>query len=356
MTRTRHIGGNEFDMERVSNIRQTMQLARTQTAAMFAVLAAACGLSGANAATSDHPSLSPQPPIELPGVKGRIDHLSVDLERRLLFVAELGNGSVDVIDVDTRSATQRFEKLQEPQGLAYSTHTHTLFVATGGDGVLHTYSGAHLTPGKSVAIGSDADNVRIDDASDRVYVAYDEGIAVLNATNLAVIARVKLKAHPESFQVQSNTHRMFVNIPEAKEIAVVDLSSLKQVDSWSTGALSSNFAMALDVSRQIVFAAFRRPSRLAIYPIHGGHLLQSLGLCDDSDDVFVDEKRARLYASCGEGFVDVFNLDRQVRTDHIATRPGARTSLYVPEWNRLFVAARATADRPATILVYDVGD
>lgn len=330
-----------------------MRWARTANTVILCMLAT-CVLGTTHAGTSTHSSLTPEAPIELRAVTGRIDHLSADLEHRRLFVAELGNGSVDVLDLKTHAPSQRIEGLNEPQGLAYSARTHTLFVATGGDGVLHTYSGTRLTPGKWVVIGSDADNVRIDDDAARVYVAFDGGIAVLNATTLDIIARVKLKAHPESFQLQSSTRRMFANVPEAREIAVVDLASWKQIDSWKTGALSSNFALALDASNETVITAYRQPPTLAIYSMSGGRLLQALPLCRDSDDIFVDAQRASLYATCGEGAVELFDLRTQSRTDRIPTRPGARTSLFVPEWSQLFVAARATGEQPAAILIYRV--
>jgi DNA-binding beta-propeller fold protein YncE len=316
----------------------------------------ACAYGAAHAATSTPPALTPEPSIELPGVTGRIDHLAIDLEHRYMFVAELGNGSVDVIDLNTQRSIQRIERLNEPQGLAYSTRTHTLFVATGGDGVLHTFSGSPLTPGSTVVIGRDADNVRIDDGAARAYVAFDGGIAVLNATTLEIIARVRLKAHPESFQLQPSERRMFVNVPDAGEIAVIDLTSRKQIDSWKTGTLSANFALALNASSETVITAFRRPPKLAFYTVTGGRFLDALPLCSDSDDIFVDAKRARVYASCGEGVEEVFDLHTRARTNRIVTRVGARTSLYVPEWDRLFVAARATAEQPAALLIYRVTD
>src|SRR5947207_2611760 len=76
---------------------------------------------------------------------------------------------------------------------------------------------------------------------------------------------------------------------------------------------------------------------------------------DDADDLFVDAKRRRVYVSCGDGFLDVFDADAYQIIERIPTIKGARTSLLVPEIDRLFVAARATADAPAAVWVFRPG-
>ena len=302
------------------------------------------------------PSLVLEVSVALPGVQGRIDHLAVDLHQGHLFIAELGNNSVDVVDMSAHSVTKRITGLKEPQGLAYSVRAKTLYVATGGDGHLHAYSGSTLRPHANVEVGPDADNVRIDDQAGRVYVGFNGGIAVLDAVDLKLVGKIALRAHPESFQLESDAPRIFVNVPEAHEIAVLDRRLLKQVESWPMGDLSANFPMTLDTERHRVIAAFRRPAALGIFDVSNGKMLQRLDVCADADDVYIDESRRRLYASCGEGLVDLFEIgaDAYVRTDRVRTSRGARTSLFVAEWNQLLVAAPSTESRGAQILVYTI--
>jgi YVTN family beta-propeller protein len=303
------------------------------------------------------PSLVLEASVALPGVQGRIDHLAVDLQQRHLFVAELGNNSVDVIDMSSHSVTKRITGLKEPQGIAYSARAKTFYVAAGGDGHLHAYSGLTLRPNASIEVGPDADNVRIDDQAGRVYVGFDGGIAVLDAVDLKLLGRIALRAHPESFQLELDGQRIFVNVPEAHEIALLDRRLLKQVESWSTGDLSANFAMTLDMERHRVIAAFRKPAALGIFDVSNGKMLQRLDVCSDADDVYIDGSRRRLYASCGEGFVDLIEIgtNAYVRRDRVSTSKGARTSLFVPEWNQLLVAAPSTGSRAAQILVFAIG-
>jgi len=140
--------------------------------------------------------------IPLGDVRGRIDHLAVDLHRQRLYVAELGNNSVGVIDLKDRKAIRTLTGLAEPQGVGYVPSTDTLYVANAGDGSVRLFQGAQLTAAEQIDLGDDADNVRVDDATHRVLVGYGSGaLAVIDTDTRAKIADIRLKGHPESFQL-----------------------------------------------------------------------------------------------------------------------------------------------------------
>jgi hypothetical protein len=145
-----------------------------------------------------------------------------------------------------------------------------------------------------------------------------------------------------------------VNLPDAHAVAVVDRTDGKTLANWSTDRLASNFPMALDETRGWVLVVFRAPARLVAFSMSDGATVASAETCLDSDDVFVDAKRGRVYVSCGEGYVDVFDAEDNAfrRTAHIPTVPGARTSLFVPEMDRLYVAVRARPGQHPSIWVY----
>jgi hypothetical protein len=93
------------------------------------------------------------------------------------------------------------------------------------------------------------------------------------------------------------------------------------------------------------------------YETSAGRPLGSFDGCGDTDDLFFDAARKRLYLSCGAGFVDVFEQQDSgglTRSAHVATAPGARTSLFVPALGRLYVAVPRREDRPAEIRGYAV--
>jgi DNA-binding beta-propeller fold protein YncE len=294
--------------------------------------------------------------IPLDGVEGRIDHLAVDLGRKRLFVAELGNDTVDAVDLDTGTVVHRLAELDEPQGVAYLPGADLLVVANGGDGSVRMFQGEDLAPAGSIALGDDADNVRVDPSNGRILVGYGDGaLAILDPLSRSKIGEVDLAAHPESFQLDPQAGRVFVNLPDARRIVVIDLASRRQVASWSVPGLRSNFPMALGERATTLAVVYRDPPRLVLLNPRTGAVIQSLETCGDADDVFFDAKRQRAYVSCGSGAVDVVQKDATGLhpIDRIETSSGARTSLLVPELDRLFVAARAgRLGSKASILVF----
>jgi YVTN family beta-propeller protein len=287
--------------------------------------------------------------IDMPGVAGRIDHLAFDSAARRLFVAELGNDSIDVVDTATRSVIHRIGGLHEPQGIAWSPRLGRVYVASS-DGTVNAYSGTDYSLAASVHLGNDADNLRLDEATNRLYAGYGEGaIAVLDASTLARRGEIGLKAHPESFQLAPDA-RLFVNVPGAQEVAVADRNLLRQSASWSGGESRANFPLALDVPNNRVLVVFRRPATITSYRMKDGKVLGTASACADADDLFLDERRQHVYVICGDGFVDVLDTDL-VRLARFRTAPGARTGLYSREADRLFVAVRALGEAPAAVWV-----
>jgi DNA-binding beta-propeller fold protein YncE len=294
--------------------------------------------------------------ISLGPVSGRIDHLAVDLKRQRLFVAELGNNSLGVIDLTTGKVLRTLMGLSEPQGVGYEPATDTVFVANASDGSVRILRGEDLAAVARIDLGDDADNVRIDAARNHVLVGYGAGaLAILDPTTRAKVGDIRLKAHPESFQIDGD--RAFVNVPDARLIEVVDLAKNEVVGTWPTQPNHSNFPMAIDREAHRLFVVFRSPARLVVMSAADGTVAGSLDTCGDADDVFVDVKRHRVYVTCGAGTIDVFE-DRAgsyQRVGQIPTVSGARTSLFIPEMDRLFVAVRSSGNEPAAIWVFRPG-
>jgi DNA-binding beta-propeller fold protein YncE len=291
--------------------------------------------------------------ILLGDVRGRIDHLAVDLKRQRLFVAELGNDSVGVVDLAAHSLLRTITGLNEPQGVGYEPSTDTLYVANARDGSVRLYEADEYKAIGRIELGSDADNIRIDATAKRVIVGYgDGGLAVLDPSTRNKVQNMPLKAHPESFQIEPNTGRIFVNLPDAHALAAVDGGTGKQLASWPMDK-GGNFAMTIDHERSRVLLAYRSPAALAAFSMDG-KAIANAETCGDVDDLFVDSKRGRVYLSCGAGYVDVFEVDGSLyrRIARLPTAAGARTSLFVPEMDRLLLAVRAGLAGPAAIWVF----
>lgn len=296
--------------------------------------------------------------IPLPGVEGRFDHFAFDGASSRLFVAALGNNTVEVIDVKTATRVKSLPGFREPQGIAAVPEAGLVVVANGqGDGV-QLVRADDLRFGPAIRLGDDADNVRYDPSAKRVYVGYGGGaIAAVNPADAKVVGEARLSGHPESFQLERAGTRIFVNVPGAGHVAVIDRNTMKVVASWPVTGARSNYPMALDESGHRLFVGCRSPAKVLVFDTTTGKEIGGFAAVGDTDDLFFDQTRKRLYVSGGEGFLDVFQVEdagRASRTAHVATAAGARTSFFLPDQDRLFLAVPHRGAQPAEIRVYQV--
>jgi DNA-binding beta-propeller fold protein YncE len=206
-------------------------------------------------------------------------------------------------------------------------------------------------------LGDDADNIRVDERAGRIYVASGDGaLTALDPRTLARLGEIPLKGHPEGFQLSPRDTRIFVNVPDAREIAVIDRSAGKQIASWPPGSMQGNFPMAIAGSAGEVLSVFRSPSEIVAYRMASGEVARRGAVCSDADDVFVDAKRGRLYVICGDGVVDVLKSRTLERIARIPTSVGARTGLFSPDMDLLLVGARRTSDSDAAVWILKPGD
>ncbi len=295
--------------------------------------------------------------IALPDVRGRIDHLDIDLDGGRLFVAALGNNTVEVVDLRAERRSARIKDVREPQGVAYVPAAKRLFVASRGSGRLDVFAGDTLAPVGRIDALEDADNIRNDPMSGRLYVGYGRALAVLEAATARKVDNIKLAGHPESFQLESTGSRMFVNVPSAQQIAVIDLKQGKVVATWNLGEVRANFPMALDEVKHRLFVATRQPAAFLVYDTETGKRVANVPIGGDADDLFFNGERKQIYAMCGEGVITVVqqqDADRYVAVGQIRTAPGARTGLFVPGQRTLYVAVPVQQSVPAEIRVYSV--
>jgi len=312
-----------------------------------------CGAAAAQTATSSA-GLRLDTKIPLGAVRGRIDHMAIDLARQRLLVAELGNDSVGIVDLKQSKTIHTIGGLAEPQGVGYVPSTDTLYVANARDGSVRLFHGADYAAAGRIDLGSDADNVRFDAAANRIFVGYGSGaIGTIDAAQQKKSGEIALPAHPESFQIGGKPTKVFVNVPGAHAIAVLDVASGTQMATWPLRE-SGNFPMALDPSNGRVLVVSRSPPKLSVRAAEDGSLIADVETCGDSDDLFIDGKRGLVYVSCGAGFIDVFAVKgvNYNRVGHVPTAAGARTALFVPETDRLYLAVRANGASEAAIWIF----
>jgi hypothetical protein len=306
----------------------------------------------------DSPALKLTKTIPLPGVNGRFDHFAVDLKGHRLFVAALGNDTLEVVDLTARKRLKTIIGLHKPTGVIYDPASNEIGVANGKDGTFKVFDGTAYSLVRKFGSLDDADNVRFDSKTKLTYVGYGDGsLAILEGALKKQTGRINLPAHPESFQLESLGNRIFVNLPDAQQVAVVEREKQTVTTTWRMSNFKANFPMALDEANHRLFIGCRQPPRLVVLDTASGEAVTDLAISNDTDDLFYDEARKRLYLSCGEGFVDVITqraADTYQLRERIPTRHGARTSFFSPDLNEFYLAVPDQGNQPAEIRVFEI--
>ncbi|MGA8479469.1 MAG: hypothetical protein WB696_16055 [Chthoniobacterales bacterium] len=312
-------------------------------------------LSAVSATGEDGGPLRREKEIPLSGVEGRIDHFSADEGGQRLFIAALGNGSVEIVDIRKGERTAEIKGLKEPQGVYYDPKTDRLYVATARDGELRIYDGKSFALQGTLEFGSDADNVRYDRKTGDIWVGYGHGgLGIVNSAGQEV-GLISLGSHPEAFLFEETGDRVYANVPSQFGVAVVDRKKRTAIGKWGLGGSLANYPMALDDAGGRLFVGCRVPARLVVLDTTSGRIVVMLPTVGDTDDVFYDANRRLVYVIGGEGAVEVF---RQRDPDHYGsigrtpTASGARTGFFAPNSRRLYVAVPHRGPQAAKVLVY----
>ncbi|HEV2397958.1 MAG TPA: YncE family protein [Candidatus Sulfotelmatobacter sp.] len=300
--------------------------------------------------------------IPLPGVHGRIDHFDVDVGGRRLFMSALGNNTLEIFDLRSNKVVHEIRGLHEPQGVTYVPKSNRIFVANGDDGMVRVFDGSTYQLLKTVQLSSDADDTRYDSVTNQVFAGYGDGakagIAILDGTTGSLVGTIRLPDHPESFQLEQNGQKIYVNIPSANNIVdVVDRSARKIVATWTLGGAQDNFPMALDEANHRLFIVCRTPAEVLILDTRSGKIIARIPSVTHADDAWYDAGKKRAYVSGGGGFVTVIEgqeADHYRRVAQVKTAEGARTSCLVPELKRLYLGVWGQAGQAEELRVYEI--
>jgi DNA-binding beta-propeller fold protein YncE len=307
--------------------------------------------------------------IPLEEIKGRFDHFASGGGR--LFISALGSNSVVVINTGGRTLERTITGVPDPQGEAYSPEANEIFAASGG-GKVYIFDGTTYELKTTVDFAGGADNLRYDAATKRVYVGCGNNektgaIATIDAmTNQRTDEEYKLGGEPESFQLEKEGPNIYVNLPDSKQIAVINRTT-KAIKKWPL-TVEGNFPMALDEADHRLFVGTHQPPRLAVFDTAAGRMIAALPSVQDTDDLYYDAAYKRIYMPGGEGFIYVFQMhdpDRYTLLAKIPTVLGARTAGHfgvaaptgptrVPGkgFDRLYLAVPVHGREPAEIRIY----
>lgn len=296
--------------------------------------------------------------IPLLNVLGRIDHMAFDSKRQYIYIAALGNNSVEVIDLKNGKVVHSIKGLREPQGVVYIPETNSIFATNGYNGECDFFDADSYVRIKSIKLSGDADNVRYDSIDKRIYVGYGEGgMAVIDAITLNLLSEIKLSGHPESFQLDKSAKKIYVNIPFANQIEVIDPAVSQITGIWKLSQAASNFPMSIDSLNHRLFIGCRRPAKLLVIDTNNGETIASLDADSDVDDIYYDSSGKSIYMSCGNGNIDIFqqiDANTYKLIGKVSTYSGARTSLLISELKQFVVASPSNFNNKASLLIYNL--
>jgi len=317
------------------------------------MLGFAAGSWYSKTSSRSEPPLALRSRIMLPGVLGRIDHIGYDGRRGNLFVAALGNNTVEI--VNNLRVIHTIKGFNRPQAALYVGEFDRLVVSDKA-GKLRFYDGGSYALLKTVDFGEDADNLRYERDEKRIYLGYGSGaIAMLDAASMERLPReFALGSHPESFQFERNGPRIFVNLPDQEAIGVVDRAS-GAVTKWDIKGATTNHALAFDEASRRLFSAALQPGRLWVIDSDSGRVVSTLRIVLGVDDLWFDARRKRILASGHAGAVSVIQQidpDRYALIADVPTVVGGGTSLYLKSRTSegLYVAVPNTSPAGSELL------
>jgi len=305
--------------------------------------------------------------IPLLNVKGRLDHMDVDVKGKRLFVAGLENGSVEVVDLGAGKWVRSIPGFQKPQGIAYVESLNKLFVASGDDGMLRVFRGDTLELLDSTKLDLGPNRVVYDPHTELLYVGYggkDAGkdygqVGVIDAKTNKHIGDIKVDGHPGELLLDQSGKTLFVFVSATSKVQVVDTNKGEVVSTWRVSS-QRNGDGAFDEKTLRLFIGTRTPPRMLVVDSQTGKEIANLPTVEGMDGVYFDAGHKRVYVSGGRdqgiGYVFAYQQkgpDQYQTVGKIPTRSGAGTSFWSPELNRYYVAAPAHDNEEAAILVFE---
>jgi DNA-binding beta-propeller fold protein YncE len=288
--------------------------------------------------------------IALKGPVGGLDHLAVDAKRGRLFVANTVNGTLDVVDLKAGKLLNQIPGQGRIRGIDYSAEVDRVFVGNGTGGICNTFDGESYELLKSVPLGDDADNVRYNPRTQRTYVVHaDKELAVIDAKDYTVRSPIALPTNLGAFKLEAGRPRMYVNA-KVGQVVVIDTDKDEVIGRFPVAPAGLNAAVAIDEPNHRLFIGCRRNPALLVMDSDTGKIMASVPIPGDVDDLSLDARNARIYASCGDGAIAVIrqiDADRYESLATISTVKGARTSIFNKDDGNLYLAVPRRADRPS---------
>lgn len=278
--------------------------------------------------------------ISIPG-NGGWDYLAVDSVHHRLFVSH--GDEVDVIDLNTETLKGKIDGLHGVHGVAFDYAAGTGFISNGRSNAVTVFDLSTLSRKGDVHVtGKDPDCILYDDYSGQVFTFNGDSrnATAINARTLKVTATIPLGGRPE-FAVSDGKGKIYNNLEDKNEIAVLDTRSDKLVRKYPLAPCGGPSALAMDKRNQRLFTACRENKGLSVLNGSTGKLITTLPIGGGVDGACFDPSTRRIFASCGDGTLTVIHEDSPDRysvIQRIDTQKGARTMALDPATHNIYLS------------------
>jgi DNA-binding beta-propeller fold protein YncE len=307
--------------------------------------------------------------IPMPGIKGDFDHFGADVEGNRLFLAAEEHKTVEVFDLKTGKHLHSVLGFDAPHQIVYVPQNNTILVTDSGPeggnaGYVRVISGESYKIINSIKTLAAADSAGYNPATHLMYA--DTGgteakmdytvVSVIDTPSAKVTNEIKVDSgRVEAIRFEHDGTRMFANLRTKGQVGVYDQKQNKLLANWDIKGAKENVSMALDEANHRLFVVCRKPAALVVFDTESGKQVASLPTVDRADDMAYDSKRKQIYISGGNGFIAVYSQKDPDHYEEIAkvpSGPAAKISIFIPQLDRLYVAASALGTNSAKLLIY----
>ena len=305
----------------------------------------------------------------LPNFSGDFDHFGVDLKGNRLFLTAEEHKTVEVFDLKTGKRIHSITGFEEPHAMVYLPETDRLIVTDGNEegGMVRLVNGKDYKFLDTIKLRPNVDAGVFNPVNKYYYVEVG-GSASKAQTHLLSIIDTKTFKHIGDITVPGNRSegmaidragkKLYVNLTGTDEVGVVDLDRRQLVAKWPVPDAHVENSMALDEDNHRLFIATRQPAKFFVYNTDTGKTVTVLPCAGFNDDMWFDAARKRIYVT-GSETTSVFeqqDADHYRSIAEVPTGYRARTSVFVPSLNRLYVAVSATGkpDAKMSLQIYSV--
>jgi DNA-binding beta-propeller fold protein YncE len=299
-------------------------------------------------------------------VKGRFDHLGVDLRGDRLFLAAETAHEVLVFNLRTGKYLRVIPDVQIPHAIFVREDLNRIYVTDGGAGEVKIFDGKAYRLIKSVKLKVDSDSIGYDPATHYLYVDNGGGDAhetfsmfsIVDTTRGEKVADIQIDGDTlEAMALSKTTPLIYVNNPAKSLVDVVNRDTRKVESTWPVTMCKRNVAMALDETAHRLFVACRS-GEIVVVDTQNGKELQTLPIAQGVDDLVFDPEAMRLYAACwGDGgSLAVYHEDdpdHYTSLGSITTAPGGKNEVLVPQLHRLYITIPPTKTSGGEVYVYE---